>query len=999
MGLRAVVIGILSALVAAGCGAGVSRIEPDSGNPGARVCVSELDCRLDEHCEAGLCAPGAAPPVDAGFLCTRDDDCPKPQQCVRSTGQCVSPQPVDAGEVDAGVAPACEPGLELSCGVSKLGECRLGTSRCEAADAGYGFSACLGDLGPQSELCDGKDNDCDGLTDEGFTELTCGVGACARTAPACVAADAGACVPGAPAAETCDGLDNDCDGNVDEGLAPLTCGVGACARSVVACQGGVPQACVPGTPAGESCNGRDDDCNGLVDDALPTLTCGQGACARSVASCSGGQAQSCTPGTGATEICNNLDDDCDGQVDEALGTVACGVGACARTVQACVNGTLLSCTPGTPAAESCNTLDDDCDGQADEGLGSISCGVGACAASVAACVGGAPQTCTPGAPSSESCDGADNDCDGQTDEGLAALTCGQGVCRRTVAACLSGVPQSCTPGTPGAELCDASGLDENCDGQVDEGCNCTNGQTRACYGGPMGTQGVGVCLAGTQTCTGGNWGACAGQVLPGTEACNGLDDDCDAQLDEGFGTISCGTGVCARTVQACASGAPQSCSPGPAGTEACNSLDDDCDGQVDEGLGTLSCGVGTCARIVPACVGGAAQTCVPGAAGTEVCDGLDNDCDGTADDALGNLSCGVGACARTVSACVGGTPQACTPGAPAAEACNSVDDDCDGQVDDGFGPVSCGVGACLRTVQSCVAGAPQACTPGAAVAESCNGADDDCDGTVDDGVCGPLATCPAPQTVNPNTTVTLSPTGSSPAGRPITCAWTVVSRPPTSSGTFTNGTSCAGAQYFADVVGVHVLRFTVTDSLGLTASCDVTITVNPLGDLWVELTWDRNNDMDLHLLHPSAGNSHQGANWKTSPYDCYYANKTPSWDAPGTADDPSLDRDDVPDVPTGHQALGPENIRVNVPATSHLYTIGVHMYGSQACGGGNCPRITNTVKVYCGGQLKATLTQDFGGPGNNPDPKDLWVVGTVNFNGAGAAGCFFTPDGFVVASP
>lgn len=62
---------------------------------------------------------------------------------------------------------------------------------------------------------------------------------------------------------------------------------------------------------------------------------------------------------------------------------------------------------------------------------------------------------------------------------------------------------------------------------------CSSGSVRACYPGPKGTKGKGVCKAGKQTCLRGKWGVCIGAVVPAkAEACNGVDDDCDGQIDE-----------------------------------------------------------------------------------------------------------------------------------------------------------------------------------------------------------------------------------------------------------------------------------------------------------------------------------------------------------------------------------------------------------------------------------------------------------------------------------
>jgi hypothetical protein len=416
------------------------------------------------------------------------------------------------------------------------------------------------------ETCDGYDEDCDGVVDNGLPELSCGVGACARTVPSCAGGATQACEPGAPAAETCNGLDDDCDGTIDEALPERTCGVGACARTLAGCADGVETTCTPGEPGAETCNGLDDDCDGATDEELAALSCGTGACARTVPACLEGVAQACTPGAPGTEACNGVDDDCDGVTDEDLAPLTCGAGACARTVVACVDGVTATCTPGTPAAETCNGLDDDCDGDLDEGLAPLSCGQGLCARTVLACIAGQPQTCTPLPSAPETCNGLDDDCDGSTDEDLAPLTCGQGACLRTVAACNAGQPQTCTPGTPSAESCD--GVDNDCDGQTDEGL------------APL-TCGTGACARTVAACSGGQPQACTpGQ--PTIETCNGLDDDCDGQLDEELAPLTCGTGACLRTVAACANGQPQTCTPGGPSSDVCDGVDNDCDGTVDD---------------------------------------------------------------------------------------------------------------------------------------------------------------------------------------------------------------------------------------------------------------------------------------------------------------------------------------------------------------------------------------------------------------------------------
>ena len=87
------------------------------------------------------------------------------------------------------------------------------------------------------------------------------------------------------------------------------------------------------------------------------------------------------------------------------------------------------------------------------------------------------------------------------------------------------------------ELCGTDnrgdGLDNDCDGDVDEDCLCELGDSMSCFPGPPDRLNIGACSAGVQTCSEfGTWNPCFGHVSPEDEVCDGMDNDCDGSVDE-----------------------------------------------------------------------------------------------------------------------------------------------------------------------------------------------------------------------------------------------------------------------------------------------------------------------------------------------------------------------------------------------------------------------------------------------------------------------------------
>ncbi|MCA9539281.1 MAG: hypothetical protein KC620_10370 [Myxococcales bacterium] len=527
-----------------------------------------------------------------------------------------------------------------------------------------------------TETCNGADDDCDGAVDEG-TLNTCG-----------------RC--GALPAEVCDGVDNNCDAQVDEGCPcspgdQEACGtdVGECTIGWRICGGeGRWLPCDGVAPQGEVCDGHDDDCDGAVDEGLQNAcgACGPvpaEVCNREDDDCDGrvdeGVTNACHGCGALVEVCNAIDDDCDGQTDEGVAN-ACG-----------------EC--GAVPDEECNLGDDDCDGRIDEDA--CDCMIGAerpCGTDIGRCELGLQRCdmdgwgpCAGGiSPRVERCDQRDDDCDGAHDEDFPTVgepcVVGVGRCERDgTLRCTNdgaGVECSVREGSPAAEACNR--FDDDCDGRIDEDVPEGDCQTAL----------AGACRAGRLRCQGGQQ-SCEALVQPRAERCNGADDDCDGPVDEAFPNLgapcSVGVGACRRTGETVCTPdeADTECSvrAGNPSDEVCNGRDDDCDGQADEGLNGAPCMTGQ-----PGACGMGTQRCLNDriicdgpAPMPEQCNGIDDDCNGTVDDMDAEQPCETGLpgrCGVGLVACNDGVEECIAPPPDNFDGCDGVDDDCDGAIDE-----------------------------------------------------------------------------------------------------------------------------------------------------------------------------------------------------------------------------------------------------------------------------------------------------------------------------
>ena len=226
---------------------------------------------------------------------------------------------------------------------NNTGGCREGTQTC----MNDGWSECAGAVWPSPEICDGFDNDCNGIPDDAVGGCECTIGQ----------------------------------------TQPCGIGLGICVKGTQSCINGKWSAECTGTvwPLPEACDGVDNDCNGIEDDGCSctdgqTQECGSDVpiCRKGTSRCANGQWNSTCENAvlPVPEACDNLDNDCNGETDTGCpcrpidSTQICGinVGECREGRQTCTALGWGSCAGDVrPANETCDGRDNDCDGKIDNG--------------------------------------------------------------------------------------------------------------------------------------------------------------------------------------------------------------------------------------------------------------------------------------------------------------------------------------------------------------------------------------------------------------------------------------------------------------------------------------------------------------------------------------------------------------------------------------------------------------------------------------------------------
>lgn len=631
-------IPILLILVLA-CGDDSSSTDASTDMDGATTCTDDASCDDGLFCTGTATCDPDSPDADVRGCVATGDPCVAPMECSEDMDRCINADCTNPDADGDGVAAA---------------EC--GGADCDDGDPGR--------FPGNTEVCDSmdRDEDCDPAT-FGVRDLDMDDepdGSCCNPDGAggfncgtdCDDTRAGV---SPTATEVCNGRDDDCDSNVDEGvLVTYTIDVDGDthgsdaedAETMVACPGMSIEGYAEG-PAddcddddsgvnpglAESCDdsGRDENCNGVVDEdctcTFPSeRPCEEpGICSMGIQACDAltGRYGPCSIEPESMEtVCNGLDEDCDGRIDEGT-TVQCYtdvdedtypedgatvqnlcpdfgrafVGTCpSNTTNRVPTVDTADCNDSDSdvhpdAAEICDlVVDHDCDGTVDEG------------ATVGCYVDDDNDTYSPlGSPLTARCPDA-----GRGVVGGCPVNWTNRMPNASSNDCNDVAPGGSVINPAATELCDMASVDENCNGMMNEGCECSAGDPDIACEMPFGR-----CAAGTRSCEvpPGAYGMCS--ISPLAEMCNGEDDDCDDNTDETFECVQNAAPV-ACTHPTCGTPGMQGCSgsctlEACAATEVCNGCDDDNDGPADEdfdceqGTSGVSCttacgtsGSGTC---------------------------------------------------------------------------------------------------------------------------------------------------------------------------------------------------------------------------------------------------------------------------------------------------------------------------------------------------------------------------------------------------------------------